>query len=99
MAIDVSIVEDDAQARKILAGWIGRASGFRLAGEWGDAESALNNIGLLQQKIFSTGADVLDSVSEIVATINYVRRYESKQGRIAVQPWRTTPTQFGEVRV
>jgi DNA-binding NarL/FixJ family response regulator len=41
MAIAVSIVEDDAQARKILAGWISRASGFRLAGEWGDAESAL----------------------------------------------------------
>ena len=42
MAIAVSIVEDDAQARKILAGWISRASGFRLAGEWGDAESALD---------------------------------------------------------
>jgi DNA-binding NarL/FixJ family response regulator len=41
MAIAVSIVEDDAQARKILAGWITRASGFRLAGEWGEAESAL----------------------------------------------------------
>jgi DNA-binding NarL/FixJ family response regulator len=42
MAIAVSIVEDDAQARKIIAGWISRASGFRLAGEWGDAESALD---------------------------------------------------------
>jgi DNA-binding NarL/FixJ family response regulator len=41
MAIAVSIVEDDAHARKILGGWIARASGFRLAGEWGDAESAL----------------------------------------------------------
>src|SRR5262245_42421901 len=41
MAIAVSIVEDDAQARKIFAGWISRAPGFRLAGEWGDAESAL----------------------------------------------------------
>ncbi len=40
MAIAVSIIEDDAQARKILAGWIHRASGFRLVGEWGDAESA-----------------------------------------------------------
>ena len=47
VAITVSIVEDDAQARKILAGWISRASGFRLAGEWGDAESAL---GALQEK-------------------------------------------------
>jgi DNA-binding NarL/FixJ family response regulator len=41
MAIAVSIVEDDLQARKILARWISRAAGFRLAGEWGDAESAL----------------------------------------------------------
>jgi DNA-binding NarL/FixJ family response regulator len=44
VAIAVSIVEDDAQARKILAGWISRASGFRLAGEWGNAESALDPI-------------------------------------------------------
>jgi DNA-binding NarL/FixJ family response regulator len=44
VAIAVSIVEDDAQARKILAGWISRASGFRLAGDWGDAESALGNL-------------------------------------------------------
>jgi DNA-binding NarL/FixJ family response regulator len=41
MAIAVSIVEDDAQARKILAGWIHRASGFKLTGDWGSAESAL----------------------------------------------------------
>src|SRR5438105_2663875 len=41
MAIAVSIIEDDAQARKILAGWISRAPGFGLAGDWGDAESAL----------------------------------------------------------
>jgi DNA-binding NarL/FixJ family response regulator len=44
VVIAVSIVEDDAQARKILAGWISRATGFRLAGEWGDAESALDAI-------------------------------------------------------
>jgi DNA-binding NarL/FixJ family response regulator len=41
MAIAVSIVEDDAQARKIFANWISGASGFRLAGDWGDAEKAL----------------------------------------------------------
>lgn len=39
--ITVSIVEDDAQARKILSGWISHAAGFRLAGDWGDAESAV----------------------------------------------------------
>jgi DNA-binding NarL/FixJ family response regulator len=38
--IAVAIVEDDAQARKILAGWVSRAAGFRLVGDWGDAESA-----------------------------------------------------------
>ena len=42
--IAVSIIEDDAQARKILAGWISRASGFRLVGDWGNAESALESL-------------------------------------------------------
>jgi DNA-binding NarL/FixJ family response regulator len=42
MSITVSIVEDDTQARKILVRWISRATGFRLAGEWGDAEAALD---------------------------------------------------------
>lgn len=41
MPILVSIVEDDAQARKILAGWIQSANGFKLAGDWGSAESAI----------------------------------------------------------
>jgi DNA-binding NarL/FixJ family response regulator len=44
MAIAVCIVDDDAHARRILANWISRASGFRLAGEWGDAESALRSV-------------------------------------------------------
>src|SRR5438105_15673505 len=44
MAIAVSIIEDDAEARKILVGWIKRASDFHLAGEWGDAESALEGL-------------------------------------------------------
>jgi DNA-binding NarL/FixJ family response regulator len=48
MAIAVSLVEDDAQARKILAGWISRAPGFRFAGEWGEAETAVTQ--LPQQK-------------------------------------------------
>ena len=41
MPIAVSIVEDDPQARKIFANWIVGAPGFRLAGDWGDAEKAL----------------------------------------------------------
>jgi len=44
MVISVSIVEDDLQARKIFAGWISQAPGFRLAGEWGDAERALSGL-------------------------------------------------------
>ena len=39
--IAVALVEDDDEARKILAGWIQHAAGFRLAGDWRDAESAL----------------------------------------------------------
>ncbi len=41
VTIAVSIIEDDAQARRILAGWISHAPGFRLSGDWGDAETAL----------------------------------------------------------
>src|ERR1043165_10000724 len=48
MSIAVSIVEDDPQTRKILSGWISRAPGFCVAGEWGDAESALS--GLAEKK-------------------------------------------------
>ncbi len=44
MAIVVSLVEDDAEARKILAGWIGRAPGFKIAGQWGAAETALSEL-------------------------------------------------------
>jgi DNA-binding NarL/FixJ family response regulator len=41
MAITVSIVEDDEQARRILARMIGRAPGFSCLSQHGDAESAL----------------------------------------------------------
>jgi DNA-binding NarL/FixJ family response regulator len=41
VTITVCIIEDDAHARKILAGWITRAHGFALLGEWAEAESAL----------------------------------------------------------
>jgi DNA-binding NarL/FixJ family response regulator len=34
-------VEDDVPAREILAGWIRNADGFRLAGEYDDAETAI----------------------------------------------------------
>ncbi|HKW30876.1 MAG TPA: response regulator transcription factor [Verrucomicrobiae bacterium] len=41
VSITVSIVEDDAPARGMLANWIHRASGFRCAGRYGSAEAAL----------------------------------------------------------
>jgi len=39
--IAVALVEDDVPAREIIAGWIRSADGFRLAGEYDDAESAI----------------------------------------------------------
>ncbi|MGO8741109.1 MAG: response regulator [Limisphaerales bacterium] len=41
VSIVVSIIDDDAPARGILADWIHRASGFRCAGKYGSAEAAL----------------------------------------------------------
>jgi len=41
VSIVVSMIEDDVPAREIIAGWIRRAEGFRIAGEHGSAESAL----------------------------------------------------------
>lgn len=41
MSINIAIVEDDAPARQIFAGWIQRAEGFRCVGEHGDGERAL----------------------------------------------------------
>ena len=41
MDISVSIIEDDAPARHILANWIRRADGFASVSEHGSAESAL----------------------------------------------------------
>lgn len=41
MSITVSIVEDDAQARDILAEWVGAAPGFKCVGEHGSVEHAL----------------------------------------------------------
>jgi DNA-binding NarL/FixJ family response regulator len=41
LSIAVSIIEDDASVRKILAGWIGRAKGFQFVSEYSTAESAM----------------------------------------------------------
>ena len=41
LGIAVAIVEDDVPAREILAGWIRNADGFRVVGEFDDAETAI----------------------------------------------------------
>jgi len=41
MKITVSIVEDDGEARKLLAGWIKRAEGFQFVSDHCSAENAL----------------------------------------------------------
>ncbi|MGA2868145.1 MAG: response regulator transcription factor [Verrucomicrobiota bacterium] len=41
MSISIAIVEDDVPAREILAGWIRSANGFKLLGEYSDAETAI----------------------------------------------------------
>jgi DNA-binding NarL/FixJ family response regulator len=41
LSIAVAIVEDDVPAREILAGWIRNTDGFRVAGEYDDAETAI----------------------------------------------------------
>jgi DNA-binding NarL/FixJ family response regulator len=41
LSIAIAIVEDDVPAREIIAGWIRNADGFRLAGEYDDAETAI----------------------------------------------------------
>lgn len=42
--IDVAIVEDDVPAREILAGWIRSSEGFKLVGEYDDAETAVDDL-------------------------------------------------------
>lgn len=51
MHIAVAIVEDDSHSRRILARWISSATGFRLAGEWGDAERSLKALPQLRPDV------------------------------------------------
>lgn len=44
MSITVAIVEDDVPAREILANWIRGADGFRLLGEYDEAETAIQDL-------------------------------------------------------
>lgn len=49
--ISVAIVEDDVPAREILAGWIRSADGFKLIGEYDDAESAVADLPAKQPSV------------------------------------------------
>ncbi len=51
MAIAIALVEDDAETRKILAGWLSRASACRLAGQWESAEKAIPELANLKPEI------------------------------------------------
>lgn len=44
VSISVAIVEDDVPAREILANWIRSADGFKLLGEYDDAETAIEEL-------------------------------------------------------
>ena len=44
MSIAVSIIEDDAPAREILADWVRHADGFRCVGQYGSVEQALGDL-------------------------------------------------------
>ena len=51
VSIGVAIVEDDVPAREILAGWIRSADGFKLIGEYDDAESAVAELPAKQPSV------------------------------------------------
>jgi DNA-binding NarL/FixJ family response regulator len=44
VSIAIAIVEDDVPAREILAGWIRGTDGFKLVGEYDDAETAIDEL-------------------------------------------------------
>jgi DNA-binding NarL/FixJ family response regulator len=44
LSISVSIIEDDASVRKILAGWVSRAKNFRFVSEHANAEEAMPHL-------------------------------------------------------
>ncbi len=44
MSIRVSLIEDDAPAREILAGWIASADGFQFVSQFGTAEDAISQL-------------------------------------------------------
>ena len=51
MGIRVGIIEDDAQARRILAGWIHRGPGTRCIADYGDAETAVSQLPALDPEV------------------------------------------------
>jgi len=51
MAIQVSVVEDDAQARELLVGWIDRSQEFQCVSDHGSAEEALEALPKIRPRI------------------------------------------------
>jgi DNA-binding NarL/FixJ family response regulator len=74
MAITVSIVEDDEQARKVLADWIRRAEGFRHISDHGSGESALTVLpqekpGVVLMDINLPGMNGVECVRQLKAVL------------------------------
>jgi DNA-binding NarL/FixJ family response regulator len=72
--ITISIVEDDGEARKLLAGWIKRADGLRCVGEHGSAESAMASLplekpGVVLMDINLPGMNGVECVRQLKPTL------------------------------
>jgi DNA-binding NarL/FixJ family response regulator len=72
--IAVSIIEDDDSVRKILAGWVARAKGFRCASQHPNAEDAFEKLADQKPDVVLTdinlpGANGIQSVRRLKATL------------------------------
>lgn len=78
--ITVSIVEDDAPVRRIFAGWIERAEGFRLLSQHADGAEAVEKLPLVKPDIVVTdinlphvnGVDCVRRLKPVMAGTQFV---------------------------
>ena len=80
MAVSVSIIEDDAQARKIFAQWITAEPDFKVLSEHGSVEDALSSLSSRQPQIVLTdinlpgmsGAEGVAQLKQLLPETNFV---------------------------